>query len=59
MVEVGVNAACLQIFDVKVTQIVMRHFAGVKSLATQLGQGNHRIARGAAAGLAGCDVLNV
>jgi hypothetical protein len=42
--QVGVNALRLQIFDVKVSQIVMRHFARVESFASQLRQSHDGIA---------------
>ena len=59
MVEVGVDTTGLQIFDIKITQVIVRHFARIEGLAAELRQGDDGIARRAAASLPGGDGFDV
>jgi hypothetical protein len=53
VVEVGVDTTGLQIFDIKITQGIVCHFARIESLAAKLRHGNDGIARRATASLSG------
>ena len=59
VVKVGVDTTGLQIFDIKITQVIVRHFARIEGLAAELRQGDDGIARRAAASLPGGDGFDV
>jgi hypothetical protein len=44
MVQVGVDPLGLQVFDIKITQVVVSHFARIKGFTAQLSQGHNSVA---------------